>query len=80
MIGINYPNVQCAPGSSSLFSSTAVFSTYSVISTYRITPAAIAAAGYSCAGGSKANGMSDPARYHQTSVKQSYSLSTRTTL
>ena len=80
MVGINYSNVQYAPGSGSLFASEAVFNTYGVISTYRFTPAVMVGAGYSYTRASKANGMSDPARYHQISLEQTYSLSTRTTL
>ncbi|WP_175773434.1 porin [Paraburkholderia phenazinium] len=79
MIGINYSNVQYTPGSGSLFASEAVFNTYGVISTYRITPAITVAAGYSYTSASKANGMSDPARYHQISLEQTYNLSKRTT-
>ena len=80
MVGINYSNVQYAPGHGSLFASEGVFNTYGVISTYRITPAVIVGAGYSYTRASKANGVSDPARYHQISLEQTYSLSTRTTL
>lgn len=80
MVGVNYSNVQYAPGSGSLFAGEAVFNTYGVISTYRITPAVIVGAGYSYTRASKANGMSDPARYHQISLEQTYNLSARTTL
>jgi predicted porin len=37
-------------------------------------------AGYSYTQASKANGISDPARYHQISLEQTYNLSARTTL
>ena len=47
MVGVNYSNVQYAPGSGSLFAGEAVFNTYGVISTYRFTPAVIVGAGYS---------------------------------
>jgi predicted porin len=80
MVGINYSNVQYTPGIGSLFASEAVFNTYGVISTYRITPAMIVGAGYSYTRASKANGINDPARYHQISLEQTYSLSARTTL
>jgi predicted porin len=80
MVGVNYSNVQYTPGSGSLFANEGVFNTYGVISTYRITPAVIVGAGYSYTQASKANGISDPARYHQISLEQTYSLSTRTTL
>ncbi|RDJ98951.1 porin [Paraburkholderia lacunae] len=80
MVGVNYSNVQYTPGSSSLFANEGAFNTYGVITTYRITPAVIVGAGYSYTQASKANGISDPARYHQISLEQTYSLSTRTTL
>ncbi|KLU24801.1 porin [Caballeronia mineralivorans PML1(12)] len=80
MVGVNYSNVQYAPGSGSLFASEAVFNTYGVISTYRLTPAAIVGAGYSYTRASKSNGVSDPARYHQISLEETYGLSKRTTI
>ncbi|NKJ51139.1 porin [Burkholderia sp. SG-MS1] len=80
MVGINYSNVQYAPGNGSLFASKAVFNTYGVISTYRVTSSVTVGAGYSYTQASKANGISDPARYHQISLEQTYSLSARTTL
>lgn len=80
MVGINYSNVQYAPGSHSLFAGEGVFNTYGVISTYRITPAVTVGAGYSYTQASKANGITDPAHYHQISLEQTYNLSARTTL
>jgi len=80
MVGVNYSNVQYAPGSRSLFASEAVFNTYGLISTYRFSPAVTVGAGYSYTHASKANGVSDPARYHQISLEQTYNLTTRTTL
>ncbi len=80
MVGVNYSNVQYAPGSHSLFASEAVFNTYGAIATYRFTPSVIAGIGYSYTRASKANGIDDPAQYHQISLEQTYSLSKRTTL
>lgn len=80
MVGLNYSNVQYAPGAGSHFTSEAVFNTYGVISTYRFTPAVIAGAGYSYTRASKSNGVNDAARYHQLSLEETYSLSKRTTL
>lgn len=80
MVGINYSNVQYAPGNGSLFSGKAVFNTYGVISTYRITSGVTVGAGYSYTQASKANGIDDAARYHQISLEQTYNLSARTTL
>jgi predicted porin len=79
MVGVNYSNVQYAPGSRSLFASEAVFNTYGAIATYRFTPSVIAGIGYSYTRASKANGIDDPAQYHQISLEQTYSLSKRTT-
>ncbi|CAB3787348.1 porin [Paraburkholderia fynbosensis] len=80
MVGINYSNVQYTPGNGSLFTSKAVFNTYGVISTYRVTSSVTVGAGYSYTQASKANGISDPARYQQISLEQTYNLSARTTL
>jgi predicted porin len=80
MVGVNYSNVQYAPGQGSLFASEAVFNTYGLISTYRVTPSVIVGGGYSYTQASKANGISDPARYHQISLEQTYNLSQRTTV
>ncbi|SPB16733.1 porin [Caballeronia novacaledonica] len=79
MLGLNYSNVQYAPGSHSLFADEAVFNSYGVIATYRFTPAVNVAAGYGYTRASKANGIADPAQYHQVSFEETYSLSARTT-
>ncbi|KXV16868.1 porin [Caballeronia megalochromosomata] len=79
MLGINYSNVQYAPGSRSLFADEAVFNSYGAIATYRFTPAVNVAAGYSYTRASKANGIADPAQYHQVSFEETYSVSARTT-
>ncbi|MGH8778169.1 porin [Paraburkholderia sp.] len=80
MVGVNYSNVQYTPGSHSLFASEAVFNTYGAIATYRFTSNVTAGIGYSYTRASKANGIDDPAKYHQISLEQTYSLSKRTTL
>lgn len=79
MLGLNYSNVQYAPGSRSLFADEAVFNSYGAIATYRFTSAVNVAAGYSYTRASKANGITDPAQYHQISFEETYSLSARTT-
>ncbi|BCQ29389.1 porin (plasmid) [Caballeronia sp. NK8] len=79
MVGLNYSNVQYAPGSHSLFADEAVFNSYGVVATYRFTPAVNVAAGYSYTRASKANGIADPAQYHQVSFEETYSVSARTT-
>lgn len=80
MVGVNYSNVQYAPGSGSRFTDKGVFNTYGAITTYRFTPSVVVGAGYSYTMASRANGIGDPARYHQVSVEETYSLSKRTTL
>jgi predicted porin len=80
MVGLNYSNVQYAPGNGSLFHDKAVFNTFGAISTYRVTPSVTVGGGYSFTQSSKANGISDPAHYHQISLEQTYNLSARTTL
>ncbi|SAK80191.1 porin [Caballeronia hypogeia] len=79
MLGVNYSNVQYAPGSGSRFTDTAVFNSYGFIATYRFTPAVNVAAGYGYTRASKANGIADPAQYHQVSFEETYDLSKRTT-
>ncbi|SAK58949.1 porin [Caballeronia fortuita] len=79
MLGLNYSNVQYTPGARSLFADEAVFNSYGAIVTYRFTPAVNVAAGYSYTRASKANGIADPAQYHQISLEETYSLSARTT-
>ncbi|SAK77058.1 porin [Caballeronia pedi] len=79
MLGLNYSNVQYAPGSRSLFADEAVFNSYGAVATYRFTPAVNVAAGYSYTRASKANGIADPAQYHQVSFEETYSMSARTT-
>jgi predicted porin len=79
MLGLNYSNVQYAPGSRSLYTDEAIFNSYGAIATYRFTPAITAGMGYSYTRASKANGIGDPAQYHQISFEETYSLSARTT-
>ncbi|NML29920.1 porin [Paraburkholderia antibiotica] len=80
MVGLNYSNVQYAPGHGSLFFDKAVFNTYGAIATYKFSPAVTIGGGYSFTQASKANGISDPAHYHQISLEQTYNVSARTTL
>ncbi|MBB5418444.1 porin [Paraburkholderia atlantica] len=80
MVGLDYSNVQYAPGNGSLFFDKAVFNTYGAIATYRITPSVTVGGGYSFTQASQANGITDPAHYHQISLEQTYNLSARTTL
>lgn len=78
MFGANYSNVQFKPGNGSLFSDTAKFDTLGLISTYQLTPAIALAAGYSYTKEKAANGVTDPAKYQQLALKQTYALSKRT--
>ncbi|AMP08511.1 gram-negative porin family protein [Collimonas arenae] len=80
MLGLNFSNVQMAPGALSLFTHQATFNTAGVISTYKLTSAVTLAAGYSYTRESAANGISDPARYQQISLEQTYDFSKRTAL
>ena len=79
-MGLNYSNVKYLPGNGSAFTDTAVFNTYGALAAYRFTPAFSVAGAFSYTLASKANGVSDAARYQQYSLKESYSLSKRTTL
>ncbi|SFC46794.1 porin [Collimonas sp. OK412] len=80
MLGLNFSNVQMAPGAASLFTHQASFNTAGVISSYKLTPAVTVAAGYSYTRESAANGISNPARYQQLSLEQTYDFSKRTAL
>ena len=80
LFGLNYSNVQYRPGTNSLFTDTAVFNTYGAVVKYTFSPAFDVAGGYSYTQASSANGISDPAKYHQVSLKEAYHLSKRTTI
>ncbi|WP_416052663.1 porin [Cupriavidus basilensis] len=80
LLGLNYTNVRFKPGNSSLFTDTAVFNTYGAIAHFDIAPQFDAAVGYSYTRASASNGISDSARYHQVSLKESYHFSKRTAL
>lgn len=80
VLGLNYSNVRYAPGHKSLFANTAMFNTYGALAVYNFTPAFSIGGGYSYTLASKANGVASPARYQQIALKESYSLSKRTTL
>jgi predicted porin len=80
VLGLNYANVQYLPGVGSLFKDTAVFNNFGAIATYLVSPEISVAGGYSYTRASAANGITDPARYHQFSFEQTYSLSKRSTI
>ncbi|MDB5766885.1 MAG: putative porin transrane protein [Collimonas fungivorans] len=80
MLGLNFSNVQMAPGADSLFTHQASFNTAGLISSYKLTPAITVAAGYSYTRETAANGISNPARYQQLSLEQTYDFSKRTAL
>nr|WP_224788590.1 porin [Pandoraea terrae] len=80
LVGANYSNVRYEPGANSIFANTAVFNTIGVLGVYKLTPVFDVGAGYSYTTASRANGISDSARYHQFSLREYYHLSKRTTL
>lgn len=75
MAGVNYSNVQYRPNSASVFKQAAEFNTTGAIYSYTVTPSLLFAGGYSYTAEVARNGISDPARYHQFSVAQRYTLS-----
>ncbi len=79
-LGLNYSNVKYLPGNGSAFTDTAVFNTYGALAAYRFTPTFSVAGAFAYTLASKANGVASAARYQQYSLKESYSLSKRTTL
>lgn len=80
MVGANASNVQYQAGTRSAFRDTAIFNTAGLISSYQLTPQWFLAAGYSDTFASRANGISDRARYRQLSFEQNYALSKRTSI
>jgi predicted porin len=80
MLGVTYTNVEYSASAQSLFRDTAVFNTYAAVGAYRFTPAFDVAGAYSYTVASKANGITDAARYQQYSLKEVYHLSKRTSL
>ena len=78
MVGLNYSNVQYKPGAASAFTQSATFNTVGAIATYDLTPAFRWAIGYSYTVEKARNGISSPAKYHQVTMEQLYSLSKRT--
>ena len=79
-VGLNYSNTQYKPGSGSLFTDTAIFNNYGIIAEANPTPFIGLAGGYSYTRATSANGISDPARFHQFSFEQTYFLSKRSTI
>lgn len=80
VLGVNASNVEYRPNSGSLFIDKATFNTLGVLSTYQLTPALFVSAGYSYTKEKAANGITDPAKYHQVSLEQTYSFSPRTAI
>lgn len=80
MVGANASNVQYQAGTRSAFRDTAIFNTAGLISSYQLTPQWFLAAGYSDTFASRANGITDRARYRQLSFEQNYALSKRTSV
>ncbi|WP_241030466.1 porin [Paraburkholderia sp. Ac-20347] len=78
--GLNYSNVRYTPDAHSVFTTTAVFNTYAALLAYKFSSTFDVAGSYSYTYASKANGISDPAKYHQIVFRESYHLSRRTTL
>lgn len=78
VLGVHTSNVTYRPGSSSLFGDTARFGTVGLIASYPLSPAVFFGAGYSYTRERAANGITDPAKYQQLSLEQTYSFSKRT--
>jgi predicted porin len=81
VVGVNATNVAYQPASGrSLFTDEAILNTGGLIASYQFTPAWFLGAAYSYTKATPANGITDPAKYHQLSLEQTYSLSKRTAL
>ncbi|RAR48265.1 putative porin [Paraburkholderia unamae] len=79
-MSFSYSNVQYVPGINSSFHDLAVFNTVGTVGHWHAGPALDVGGGYSYTWTSKANGIENPAQYHQVSLAESYALSKRTTL
>jgi predicted porin len=79
-LGVNGSNVQYKPTAGSLFTNTATFNTLGVLATYQLTPSIFVSGGYSYTKEKAANNITDPARYQQIALEQTYSFSPRTAI
>ncbi|WP_233804678.1 porin [Paraburkholderia sp. HP33-1] len=81
-ITASYSNVQYLPGilSAGLFRNEAIFNTGGIVMHWKATPVLDLALGYAYTAATKANTITDAARYNQISASQFYSLSKRTGL
>ncbi|PRX33432.1 putative porin [Paraburkholderia sp. BL18I3N2] len=79
-ISFAYSNVQYIPGVNSKFRDTAIWNTAGSVLHWKPAAAFDLSLGYSYTWASKANNISDAARYHQVVLAQYYALSKRTGL
>jgi predicted porin len=79
-VSASYANVQYIPGVSSRYRDEAIFNTFGGLVHWQATPSLSLGAGYSYVRATKANGISDPATYHEASLAESYALSKRTSV
>jgi predicted porin len=79
-ISFAYSNVQYIPGINSKFTDTAVWNTAGSVLHWKPSAPLDLAIGYSYTWASKANNISDAAKYHQVVLSQYYALSKRTGL
>jgi predicted porin len=77
-LSASYANVQFVPGTGSTFKTTAIFNVAGAVIHWQATPALQLGAGYSYTRATEANGITDPAQYHEVTFAESYSLSKRT--
>lgn len=73
-----YTNTQYIPGAASSYRDTAIFNIAGAVLHWHPLPAWDFGAGYSYTQATKANGITDSARYHQFNLSQYYALSKRT--
>ncbi|WP_321954181.1 porin [Paraburkholderia bannensis] len=77
-VSLSYSNVQYVPGINSGFKDEAIFNTVGGVVHWKPSVTLDIAGGYSYTSASKANGISNSARYHQFSMAQYYAVSKRT--
>ncbi|CAL62677.1 Putative porin [Herminiimonas arsenicoxydans] len=80
IVGANASRVEYRPNGNSLFTQKATFDTLGLLTGYQMTPVFFVSVGYSYTKEKAANGISDPAKYHQLALEQTYSFSKRTAI
>lgn len=79
-VNVTYSNVQYIPGINSRYTDIAIFNTVGAVLHWKAAAALDLAFSYAYTRATKANGISDPAQYHQFNCAELYALSKRTVI